>query len=95
MNEIGTRAVRCDGQFIGQFRKVHKADWETVSKNGCPILFPSETEAKLAGWESLAASGHLTSLLRRDGCTVAESARAAAEKLFTRETADGKAEAQA
>lgn len=82
MNEIDARAVRYQGQFVGQFRRVHKADYETVQENGEVVLFSTEAEAERAAWRAMSA--HLTTLMRRDGCTVADSARAAAEKLFAR-----------
>lgn len=84
MNELDARAIPHQGQFVGQFRKVHKAEYETVCENGEPILFKTSDAAKVAAWEALAASGHLSTLMRRDGCTLADTARAAAERLFAR-----------
>lgn len=84
MNEIGTRAIPHQGQFLGQFRKVHKAEYETVCENGEPRLFQTSDAAKVAAWEALAASGHLTTLMTRDGCTVADQAKEEWERLFAR-----------
>jgi hypothetical protein len=92
MNEIDARAVRHQGQFIGRFRRVHKAEYETVCKDGEPILFQTEAEAERAAWRAMTA--HLTSIMRRDGCTISGNARAAAERLFTR-TGHGEEAAQA
>ena len=80
MNSIAVRAVRTDGMFAGQFRRVHKAEFETVRINGCPVLFPTEDKAKLAAWEAL--TSHLCTLMRREGETVDADARKAAEAIF-------------
>ena len=53
MNELGARAVAWQGQFIGQFRKVHRARWETVCEDGEPIRFNDPFEAECAGWRVL------------------------------------------
>lgn len=82
MNSIDVRAVPIHGQFIARFKRVHKAEYETVQENGEPVLFPTSDKAKLAGWEAMTA--HLTSLMRRDGCTI--EAREAAEAIFTRKS---------
>lgn len=84
MNEIDARSIPHQGQFAAQFRRVHKATYETVCVNGDPVLFKTSDAAKVAAWEALAASGHLSTLMRRDGCTLADTARAEAERLFAR-----------
>lgn len=82
MNVIDARATPFQGQYIGQFRRVHKARYETVQENGEAVLFRSAPEAECAAWRALVACGHLTDLMRRDGCTLSDNARAAAERLF-------------
>jgi hypothetical protein len=91
MNSIDVRAVPIHGQFIARFKRVHKAEYETVQENGEPVLFPTSDKAKLAGWEAMTA--HLTSLMRRDGCTI--EAREAAEAIFTRKSNGIESRAQA
>lgn len=53
MNDLNARSVPRQGQFIGQFRRVHKAAWETVQENGEAILFPVASEAECAAWRVL------------------------------------------
>lgn len=80
MNGVSVRAIRSNGQYAAQFRRVHKAEYETVQENGKPVLFSTEDKAKLAGWEALTA--HINTIMRRDGATVAADARKAAEAIF-------------
>lgn len=82
MNYLDARAKPHQGMFAAEFRRVHKARYETVQENGEIALFQSPSEAECAAWRALAASGHLTDLMRRDGCTLSDNARAAAEQLF-------------
>jgi len=84
MNEIDARSIPHQGQFAAQFRRVHKATYETVCVNGEPILFKTSDAAKVAAWEALAASGHLTTLMTRDGCTVADEANGEWDRLFAK-----------
>jgi hypothetical protein len=85
VNALDARAIPYQGQFLAQFRRVHKAEYETVQKDGEAVLFPSASEAECAAWRALAASGHLTDLMRRDGCTLSDIARQSAERLFARQ----------
>lgn len=80
MNALEARAIPYQGQFLAQFRRVHKARYETVMADGENLLFPSASEAECAAWRALVASGHLTNLMRRDGCTLSDHARASAER---------------
>lgn len=80
MNHIDARGIRYGSYYIGQFRRVHKADYETVCINGRPRVFQSEHEAECAAWRVL--SGHVNGLMRRDGVTIGENARTEAERLF-------------
>lgn len=80
MNCVDVRAVRMQGRFAAQFRRVHRADYETVEDNGETVLFETEDKAKVAGWEALTA--HINTIMRRSGETVAADARSKAEALF-------------
>jgi len=53
LNDLNARAIPYQGQFLGQFRRVHKPAWETVQENGEPILFPLASEAECAAWRVL------------------------------------------
>jgi len=75
MNEVNARAVPVMGGFEGQFRKVHRAGWESVCKDGIAQIYPSETEAELEAWRALRAhlqgdivgSGEKASIARAEG----------------------------
>ncbi len=75
MNEVNARAVEMSGGFQGQMRKVHRAGWEPVCRNGQPVLFASEHEAEIAAWRALKAhlcgdivgSGEKASIAKAEG----------------------------
>lgn len=55
MNGVNARSVPIFGGFEGQFRKVHKADWEPVQVNGIPQLYDTADAAEVAAWRALLA----------------------------------------
>mgnify|MGYP001209385736 CR=1 FL=1 len=79
MNEVGARASPVFGGYRGEFRKVHRADWEAVCVNGIPQVYPTAQAAELAAWRALHA--HLCGEIVGDGYK-AEAQRTKAEELF-------------
>lgn len=81
MNEFRafTRAVF--GGHHAMIRLAHKAEAEPIKgKGGNPILYGSELEAQKAASEHLCR--YINGDLRRDGETLSNGVRAAAEALF-------------
>lgn len=83
MNGIGVKAVYSQGQWVGMFRKVHKADFETVCVNGEPAGFESFELAKLAAWDAL--TPHLQSIMVRDGDRL-QGSKTEIERVFGKGT---------
>lgn len=79
MNGVNARAVPIFGGFEGQFRKVHKSDWEPVQVNGIPQLYDTADAAECAAWRALLA--HLQGDIVGSGDR-ASIARTEAEKRF-------------
>lgn len=77
VNDLNARAIPYQGQFLGQFRRVHKPAWETVQENGEPILFPVASEAECAAWRVLRL--HLGEVLGYRGESVSPRERAEQE----------------
>ena len=77
MNDLNARAIPYQGQFLGQFRRVHKPAWETVKENGEPILFPVASEAEVAAWRVLRV--HMGEVLGYRGEIVSPRERAEQE----------------
>lgn len=65
MNDVDARGIEVYGGFHGEFRKVHKADWEKVSSGGVVRVFDTKLEAEVAAWRALRA--HFCGIIRRDG----------------------------
>lgn len=83
MNEVNARAVRIHGGHQGQFRKVHKADWETVCINGIPQVYDTADQAEVAAWRALKA--HLQGDIVGSGeksSAILTDAEAKFQKLF-------------
>ncbi|RWM29438.1 hypothetical protein [Mesorhizobium sp.] len=79
MNIVDARAWPVYGGYYGEFRKVHKADWEKVCEGGKPRIYPTEAEAERAAWRALRS--HLCSEIV--GTPIDRtSARSKAEALF-------------
>lgn len=54
MNDLDARAMPAPcGRYHGQYRMVHRADYETVERDGKPALFKTRDAAELAGWRML------------------------------------------
>ncbi|MER8615993.1 hypothetical protein NKG99_03930 [Mesorhizobium sp. M1409] len=53
MNEVNARARQTPIGWVGELRKVHRADYELVAENGIPITFATEHEAEIAAWRAL------------------------------------------
>lgn len=79
MNEVDARSRPVYGGYHGEFRKVHRAAYETVCVNGKPQIFPTAHEAELAAWHALRA--HLCGDIVRSGERAAAQ-RGKAEVLF-------------
>lgn len=54
-NEINARSVAVYGGFQGEFRKVHRSDWEPVQINGVAQLYDTADAAEVAAWRALLA----------------------------------------
>ncbi len=75
MNEVNARAVATMGGWEGQFRKVHRSDWEAVEINGVAQLYPTQDAAEVAAWRALKAhlcgdivgSGEKASIAKAEG----------------------------
>lgn len=52
-NDVNARAVRVYGGWQGEFRKVHRADWEPVRVNGTARIHDTPEAAELAAWRAL------------------------------------------
>ncbi|AMS41183.1 hypothetical protein [Aminobacter aminovorans] len=79
MNEVNARAVPVMGGFEGQFRKVHKAAWESVCINGVAQLYPTQFEAETMAWRAL--HSHLCGVIVGTGDKVSPM-RSKAEAQF-------------
>lgn len=79
MNGVDARAVPVRGGYHGQFRKVHRSDWEPVQVNGKPIVYVTSHEAEVAAWRALRA--HLCGDIVGDGAKPSAT-RSKAEELF-------------
>lgn len=79
MNDIEVRVVANMNGFEGQFRKVHKADWEAVCVNGVAQLYATRQDAEIAAWRALKA--HLQGDIVGAGDR-ASAKKSRAEELF-------------
>ena len=79
MNEVNARAVPVMGGWRGEMRKVHKAEYEPVCRDGVPVLFASALEAEVAAWRAL--KRHLCADLVGSGEKMS-AARSKAEEMF-------------
>ncbi|TPM19795.1 hypothetical protein [Mesorhizobium sp. B2-3-6] len=79
MNGVNARAIATRGGFEGQFRKVHKSEWEPVQVNGVPQLYETADAAEVAAWRALLA--HLQGDIVGSG-EKASIARTQAEERF-------------
>jgi len=58
MNRSNARALPVHNGYIGQFRPVWRATYETVTATDAtgetaPVVFPTEAEAETAAWRTL------------------------------------------
>lgn len=90
MNDLNARSVRHQGQFVGQFRRVHKAEWETVCENGEPKLFDTAEKAECAAWRVLRV--HMGEVLGYREVSPRERAEAELARVFGHGKAEEKAE---
>lgn len=88
MNDVNARAVPAMGGFVGQIRKVNRADYETVCRDGKPILFSCRKDAEIAAWRTLRE--HLIHDIVGSGERIALAARTKAEELFGAIVKDGR-----
>jgi hypothetical protein len=79
VNGVDARSRPVYGGYLGEFRKVHKADWEAVCVNGVPQVFPTAEAAEIAAWRALRA--HLCADIVGGG-EKASSALSEAEERF-------------
>lgn len=79
MNEVNARAVPVMGGYEGQFRKVHRSAWESVSINGVAQIYPTAFEAEAMAWRAL--HSHLCGVIVGTGSKVS-AVRTAAEAQF-------------
>ncbi|MER8387286.1 hypothetical protein NKH14_17515 [Mesorhizobium sp. M1380] len=76
-NEVNARSVPVYGGFQGEFRKVHRSEWEPVQVNGVAQLYDTADAAEVAAWRALL--GHLQGDIVGSG-TKASIERTEAEK---------------
>ncbi|MBN9235146.1 MULTISPECIES: hypothetical protein [Phyllobacteriaceae] len=83
MNDVDARSVAVFGGYHGEFRKVHKADWEVVQRHGRPIIYTSAYEAEIAAWRALRAHlcGDIVGSGQKAGTALSE-AESKFKKLF-------------
>ncbi|CAH2399178.1 MULTISPECIES: hypothetical protein [Mesorhizobium] len=55
MNGVNARSVPVYGGFQGEFRKVHRSEWEPVQVNGVAQLYDTADAAEVAAWRALLA----------------------------------------
>jgi len=65
MNDAEVRAIPESNGFRGEFKKIHRSDWEVVSKNGQPQLFDTKDQAEVAAYRALMK--HIFGDIVRDG----------------------------
>lgn len=53
MNAVDARARLTPIGYIGEFRKVHRAEWEPVCLNGIVITYLTAELAEIAAWRAL------------------------------------------
>jgi hypothetical protein len=53
MNDAEVRAVPESNGFRGEFKKVHRSEWEVVRENGRPLLFDTKDQAEVAAYRAL------------------------------------------
>jgi hypothetical protein len=54
-NEVNARARKTPIGWVGELRKVHRAEYEPYCENGEAIIFATENEAEVAAWRALRA----------------------------------------
>jgi len=80
MNDIDARAVPTPhGGFYGEFRRIHRSNWERVRKDRIDQMFDCPFEAEVRAWREL--KSHMLGLVVGDNTPLAR-ARTEAEKLF-------------
>lgn len=79
MNDVNARSVPVMGGYEGQFRKVHRSEWEPVRRNGIAEIFETADAAEVAAWRAL--RGHICGDIVGSGDKAA-LARIEAGKLF-------------
>ncbi|RUV81410.1 hypothetical protein EOA60_20855 [Mesorhizobium sp. M1A.F.Ca.IN.020.06.1.1] len=80
MNDAEVRAVPESNGFRGEFKKVHRTDWEPVCENGVAQLFDTEEQAQVAAYRALMKHLFGDGIVR-DG-EKASAERSKAEALF-------------
>lgn len=78
-NDVNARSHPVMGGFEGQFRKVHRSNWESVAVNGVVQIYETAELAELAAWRALRS--HLCGDIVGSGTKVS-AARSKAEELF-------------
>lgn len=79
MNTLDLRAEPVVGGYMAVYRRIHRANHETVNENGRPKLFPTEAAALRAAWAAM--QPHLQSIMHSDGEKLRDVYRAASERF--------------
>ncbi|RWH31637.1 hypothetical protein [Mesorhizobium sp.] len=82
MNDAEVRAIPESNGFRGEFKKVHRTEWEPVCQNGEPLLFDTKDQAEVAAYRALMKHLFGDGIVR-DG-EKASAARSQAEEAFGR-----------
>lgn len=82
MNEVAIGTCPALGGYHGLIRKVHKAKFEAVERNGKALVFATREAARAAAGDALCAYINGT-MMRRDGETIGK-AKQEAEKVFAK-----------
>ncbi|TIU02313.1 MAG: hypothetical protein E5W43_00790 [Mesorhizobium sp.] len=53
MNDAEVRAIPESNGFRGEFKKVHRSEWNVVCLNGQPQLFDTKDQAEVAAYRAL------------------------------------------
>lgn len=80
MNDAEVRAIPESNGFRGEFKKVHRSEWNVVCLNGQPQLFDTKDQAEVAAYRALMKHLFGDGIVR-DG-EKASAARSQAETLF-------------
>jgi hypothetical protein len=79
-NEVDARSVPVYGGHRGEFRKVHRSEWEPVQVNGIPQIYGTALEAENAAWRALRS--HLCADIVGSGEKASAAAKSRGEALF-------------